>query len=292
MLIRDIKIEKKVWSAEQAFHYCERLTSEHYENFPVASLFIPSDKRRYVYSIYAFARTADDYADEPGLTPAERIESLNEWDEQLTECYLGKAQHPVFVALRETVERFEIPQQLFQDLLQAFRSDVTTHRYETFEDVLAYCSCSANPVGRLILLLFNYRSEGMMSYSDSMCTALQLTNFWQDVSIDLQKNRIYIPLEDLREFGCTEEDLFGHNLSRGFKDLLAFEIERTAEMFREGEPLLTQVGKDLSFELKLTWNGGMKILEKLERNEFDVFKKRPTLNAFDKARLLLSSLAH
>lgn len=291
MIIRDINIGKKVWSAEQAFRYCERLTSEHYENFPVASLFIPSDKRRYVYALYAFARTADDYADEPGLTPAERIECLSAWEEQLTECYLGKAQHPVFVALRETVERFEIPQELFQNLLLAFRSDVTTHRYETFEDLLTYCSCSANPVGRLILLLFNYRSEEMMSYSDSICTALQLTNFWQDVSIDLRKNRIYIPLEDLREFGCTEEDLLVHNASRGVKDLLAFEIERTAEMFREGEPLLAHVGKDLAFELKLTWHGGMKILEKIEKNKFDVFNKRPTLNVFDKARLMLSSFA-
>lgn len=291
MLTRDINIGKKVWSAEQAFHYCQRLTSEHYENFPVASFFIPSDKRRYVYAIYAFARTADDYADEPGLTPAERMEYLNAWDEQLTECYLGKAQHPIFVALRETVDRFEIPQELFQHLLQAFRSDVTTHRYETFDDLLEYCSCSANPVGRLILLLFNYRSEETMSYADSICTALQLTNFWQDVSIDLQKNRIYIPLEDLREFGCTEEDLFAHNASRGFKDLVTFEIERTAGLFREGEPLLAHVGNDLAFEMKLTWHGGMKILEKIEKNKFDVFKKRPTLNAFDKARLMVSSLA-
>ncbi len=129
-----------------------------------------------------------------------------------------------------------------------------------------------------------------MSYADSICTALQLTNFWQDVAIDIRKNRMYIPLEDLREFGCTEEDVFAHTTSRGFKDLLAFEIERTAGLFREGEPLLAHVGKDIALEMKLTWHGGMKILEKIEKNKFDVFKQRPALNAFDKARLLLSSL--
>lgn len=289
MITRDLKKTRRMWTVAQAFQYCERLTYDHYENFPVASLFIPKDKRRYVCVIYSFARIADDYADEPGLTPAERIESMNEWEEQLLDCYRGHAEHPVFVALRETVDRFEIPIELFRNLLHAFRSDVTTHRYETFEDVLEYCEHSANPVGRLMLLLFNYRSEAMMQQSDFICTALQLTNFWQDVSVDLEKDRVYIPLDDIREFGYSEEELFDRTVNRTFRDLICYQVDRTREMFREGKPLLLEVGKDIAMELKLTWNGGMKILKKIERVDYDVLHRRPTLALGDKVSLVLSS---
>ena len=250
----------------------------------------PREKRPYVYAIYSFARIADDYADEPGLSTAERIDSLVEWEEQLLEAYRGQANHPVFIALREAVERFGIPAELFQALLKAFRSDVTTNRYETFEDVLGYCANSANPVGRLVLLLYNYRSETMMELSDSICTALQLTNFWQDVSVDLKKDRVYIPLEDIREFGYSEEELFQHQHTQAFKDLLCYEVDRTRDMFREGKPLLHEVGKDLGLELRLTWNGGMRILKKIERSDYHVLVNRPTLSLFDKASLLLTSL--
>jgi squalene synthase HpnC len=290
MVTRDIKIARRTWTVPQAFHYCERLTYDHYENFPVASLFLPKDKRRHICAIYSFARIADDYADEPGLTAAERIESLNDWEEQLFDCYRGEAHHPVFVALRETVERFQIPHELFRDLLLAFRSDVTTHRYETFDDVLGYCENSANPIGRLILLLFNYRSESMLLQSDFICTGLQLANFWQDVSVDLQKDRVYIPTDDIREFGYSEEELFQHRVTQGFKDMMWFELDRTARILREGKPLLLEVGTDVALELRLTWNGGMKILKKIERAGFDVLNHHPRLTLVDKASLLLSSL--
>ncbi len=290
MITRDLKIARKIWTVPQAFQYCERLTYDHYENFPVASLFIPKDKRRYVCAIYSFARIADDYADEPGLTPAERIESLNEWEEQLLDSYRGHVEHPVFVALRDTVDRFEIPIELFRNLLHAFRSDVTTHRYDTFEDVLEYCENSANPIGRLVLLLFNYRGEAMMQQSDFICTALQLTNFWQDVSVDLRKDRVYIPLDDIREFGYTEQELFDRKVTQRFRDLMCYQVDRTREMFREGRPLLLEVGKDIAMELKLTWNGGMKILNKIERADYDVLHRRPKLALVDKASLVLSSL--
>jgi squalene synthase HpnC len=281
--------KSKYWSAEDGFRYCETITRSHYENFPVASHFVSKELRKYVWTIYAFARIADDYADEPGFTLAERMDNLNQWEQYLDECYNGNPTHRVFAALAETVERFQIPQDLFRNLLTAFRADVTIKRYGTYEDVLVYCRNSANPVGRLVLLLFNYRSETMMHLSDSICTALQLTNFWQDVSVDLQKDRIYLPLEDLEEFGYSEQDLLEHKVNDPFSNLMAFQVRRAAELFAEGKPLLAMVDKDLSMELKLTWIGGMKILQKIHKQNYDVLTKRPTLSKLDKLGLLFRS---
>ena len=291
MLTGDLKkVARRTWTVPQAFQFCERLAHDHYENFPVASFLVPKEKRPHVYAIYSFARIADDYADEPGLTTAERVDSIAEWEEQLLNAYRGHAHHPVFVALRETVDHFDIPIELFQRLLKAFRSDVTTHRYESFEDVLEYCGNSANPIGRLMLLLFNYRSETRMELSDSICTALQLTNFWQDVAVDLKKDRVYIPLEDIREFGYSEEELLARHCSQAFKDLMCYQVERTEQMFQEGTPLLSDVGSDLRMELKLTWNGGKRILKKIEQQDFDVLARRPSLSRLDKTSILFSSL--
>jgi squalene synthase HpnC len=286
----NLTIENRPWTPGDSFEYCEKIAYDHYENFPVASRFIPADKRKYLGTLYAFARTADDYADEPGYTSAERIESINRWEQRLNDCYNGEAAHPVFVALCETVERFQIPIELFQNLLTAFRSDITTKRYATFEQVLEYCTCSANPVGRLVLLLFNYRSELMMMHSDNICTALQLTNFWQDVSIDLEKDRLYIPKEDLDQFGVPEDEILSRVPSTRFRKLISFEVARTERLFREGKPLLQEVGKDLRFELKLTFNGGLNILGKIKSQGFDVFQKRPRLSTFDKLSLFLRTL--
>jgi squalene synthase HpnC len=291
MLTGDLKkVARRSWTVPQAFQFCERLARDHFENFPVASLMVPKEKRPHVHAIYSFARIADDYADEPGLTLAERVDSIAEWEEQLIDVYRGHAHHPVFVALRETVDHFEIPIDLFQRLLRAFRSDVTTHRYESFEDVLEYCENSANPIGRLMLLLFNYRSETTMEFSDSICTALQLTNFWQDVAVDLKKDRVYIPVDDIREFGYSEEELLSLQCSQAFKDLMCYEVERTEQMFQEGKPLLSDVGSDLKMELKLTWNGGMRILKKIEQQDYNVLARRPSLSLLDKTSILFSSL--
>jgi squalene synthase HpnC len=281
--------KNKYWSAEDGFRHCEKIARNHYENFPVASRFVPKDMRKYVWAIYAFARIADDYADEPGYTLAERIDNLNKWDQYLAECYNGNPTHRIFAAVAETAERFQIPIELLQNLLSAFRADVTVKRYVTFEDLLGYCQNSANPIGRIVLMLFNYRSETMMQYSDSICTALQLTNFWQDVSVDLQKDRVYIPLEDLEEFDYSEQDLFERKLNDNFRNLLAFEVQRTAELFVEGKPLLSKVGSDISRELKLTWNGGTGILQKIHKLEYNVLTKRPKLSIFDKIGLLFHS---
>ena len=277
-------------SIDEAYRYCEQLAFSHYENFPVASRFLPRDKRKHVAAVYAFARIADDFADEPGLTQEERLQRLQDWETRLSECYRGTASHPVFVALGNTARQFQIPQQLFQNLLAAFRSDVTVRRYESFEDVLAYCRNSANPVGRLVLLLFGYKDETMMGWSDKICTALQLTNFWQDLSIDLDKDRVYIPLEDIRKFKLRVEDIQGKQFSPAIRDLMEFEVLRTEELFKKGEPLLTNVGKDLSLEMKLTWLGGVKILKKIRDLDYDVLHHRPTLSLFDKSSLLLRAL--
>ena len=285
-----LAIANRSLSPKESFDYCQKLAYEHYENFPVASRFIPAEKRPYIAAIYAFARTADDFADEPGSTLAERIESLNRWDELLSLCYEGETCHPVFIALAETVDRFQIPKDLFQNLLTAFRSDVTTKRYASFEQVLEYCSFSANPIGRLVLLLFNYRSELMMMHSDNICTALQLTNFWQDVSVDISKDRLYLPQEDLDQFGVTEEEILSRTPTSRFRKLLSYEVARTERLFREGKPLLQEVGWDLRFELKLTWNGGMNILHKVKSQGFDVFQERPHLSSLDKVSLFLRTL--
>ncbi|MCX6144567.1 MAG: squalene synthase HpnC [Ignavibacteriales bacterium] len=291
MLTGDLKkVARRTWTVPQAFQFCEHLAHDHLENFPVASLLVPREKRPHVYAIYSFARVADDYADEPGLTPAERVNSIAEWEEQLIDAYRGHAHHPVFVALRETIDHFEIPVELFQSLLRAFRSDVTRHRYESFEEVLEYCENSANPIGRLMLLLFNYRSETTMEFSDSICTALQLTNFWQDVAVDLKKDRMYIPLEDIREFGYSEEELLGLHCSQAFKDLMCYQVERTEQLFQEGKPLLSAIESDLRMELKLTWKGGMRILKKIEQQDYDVLARRPSLSLLDKTSIFLSSL--
>jgi hydroxysqualene synthase len=289
--MRDSKLytKGKYWSPDDGFRYCEQIARSHYENFPVASRFVPKEIRKYVWTIYTFARMADDYADEPGYTLAERMDNLNQWEQYLHECYHGNPTHRAFAALAETVERFQLPIELFQDLLLAFRSDVTVRRYETFENVLEYCRRSANPIGRLLLLLFNYRSEALLELSDHVCTALQLTNFWQDVSVDVQKDRIYIPLEDLEEFGYTEQELIERRFNCQFRDLMAFQVQRTAELFVAGKPLLSKVDKDLSLELKLTWNGGTRILKKIHTMDYDVLSQRPVLSLTDKLGLLFRS---
>jgi squalene synthase HpnC len=281
---------RREWSTEEAFRYCQRLARRHYENFPVASLLLPAEHRPHVAAIYAFARRADDLADEPGLTPAERVEQLRRWRTLLFDASRGEATHPVFVALRETLRRYELPVELLDRLLEAFLADVTVRRYQTFADLLGYCRNSANPIGRIVLHLFGYRSEHLFSCSDSICTALQLANFWQDLSVDLQKDRVYLPIEDLRQFSYTEEELLRAIFNDSFRRLMSFEVERTERLFEEGKPLLREVGRDLRRELRLTWEGGMAILRKIRRRDYRVLERRPALSVADKIQLLVSSL--
>jgi squalene synthase HpnC len=276
-----------------SFKYCEEIARTHYENFPVAAFFIPKEKRNYIYSIYAFARAADDFADEPGIRSKEdRLNLLNEWSQKLADCYNGKTYDPIFIALNKTVTDNEIPIEILEALLKAFKQDVVKDRYENFDEVMDYCCNSANPVGRLMLMIFGERDEKMFMLSDKICTALQLTNFWQDVSIDLDKDRVYIPLDDLNKFGYTIEELENKVLNNNFRALLKHEIEKTQILFNEGKELIESTKKQdnlkkLSKQLILTWHGGTEILNKIKENNYDVFNKRPKLKFLDKLKLVL-----
>lgn len=277
-------------AADKAFEYCERVAREHYENFPVASMFLPRERRPYIAAIYAFARLADDMADEGTMSPEQRLEALEAWEDKLGRCYRGRADHPVFVALAETASAKQIPQQLFADLLAAFRMDVTRSRYETFSQIIGYCRLSANPIGRLVLHVFDDADDSTMPLSDHICTALQLANFWQDTSRDVQKGRIYVPLEDLEAFRYTEAEFLRGVEDDRFHDLMRFQVERTRKLFIEGKPLIMRVTPQLRFELRLTWNGGMAILKKIERERYALFTSRPHLTWVDKISILGSAL--
>ncbi|MGH2575833.1 MAG: squalene synthase HpnC [Ignavibacteria bacterium] len=281
---------------QSSFKYCESIAKNHYENFPVASFLIPKEKRKYIYSIYAFARAADDFADELTIEGGKekRLSLLDEWHGKLIDCFNGKTYDPIFIALRQTVEDCSIPIELLENLLKAFKQDVVKNRYETFEEVLLYCKNSANPVGRLVLMIFGRKDEKMFSYSDAICTALQLTNFWQDIRVDLKKNRIYVPQEDLKKFRYSEEDLFECRLNTNFKNLMKFEIERTEKLFGEGKALIGLIVnneklKSFSKELKLIWLGGMEILKKIRKADYDVFYRRPDISILDKIKLFAKS---
>jgi squalene synthase HpnC len=281
--------ERDQWTLEEAFAYCERLARSHYENFPVGSVLVPKRLRKHFYSIYSFARIADDFADEgygESYTSNERLELIDQWHLMLTEAIAGRAKHPVFVALAETRAAFELPNALLEDLLSAFAQDVTVRRYESFDRLLDYCRRSANPIGRLILLLFAYGDEQFHRWSDEICTALQLANHWQDVAVDLDKDRIYLPEEDLFRFELTVDDLIQRRTSDRFKRLMQFEVTRTREMFESGKPLCTAASGRLGLELRAVWLGGVRILERIETNGYDVFSQRPVITSSDKLRIL------
>jgi phytoene synthase len=280
-------------AVSDAFAYCERMARAHYENFPVGSLLVPKSRRKHVYSIYAFARTADDFADEGydtgEWTEARRLAALEDWETKLEDAFRGRAANPVFVALAETVRELALPIQLFRDLLSAFKQDVTQRRYPDFDDVLDYCRRSANPVGRLILRLFGYRDDRLDELSDCICTALQLANFWQDVAVDLGKDRVYLPLDEMARHGVTIEALHARRFSAGYATLLEAQVRRTKDLFERGRPLPSQVRGRLAFELRLTWLGGMRILEKIEAMGYDTLRARPKIQAWDKIGLLAKS---
>jgi squalene synthase HpnC len=273
------------YSVEAAFAYCERMARGHYENFPVASRFVPARLRPHVWAVYAFARSADDFADEPRYA-GRRAEALAFWEEQLERAFHGEAEHPVFVALRDTIDRCDVPISPLRDLLTAFNMDLSVNRYSTYSALERYFQHSAHPVGRLVLYIFNYRDTSLHNYSDDVCAALQLTNFLQDVGVDLTKDRIYLPEEDLKHFGVSEEMLYARQMTPEFRDLMRFEVARARALYERGRPIIEKVGPELGFELAMIWNGGMTILDKVEAVGYDVFHRRPILNAADKARMV------
>ena len=276
---------EKAPTLAKAEAYCLRLAHTHYENFSVATWFLPKRLRQHFCNVYAYCRISDDLGDEVG-DPQASLRLLHEWELELSACYAGSPRHPVFVALANTVQAFDIPKQPFADLLTAFRQDQTVTRYQTFQDVVGYCQFSANPVGRLVLYLCGYRDTERQHLSDFTCTALQLANFWQDVSVDYSKGRIYLPLEDMSAYGVTETDLSEQQNSTEFCNLMQFEVERTRDWFRKGLPLVAKVDRELAIDIELFSRGGQEILNAIERQHFEVLGKRPAISKSRKLALV------
>ena len=281
-----------------AYQHCWRIATTHYENFSVGSWLLPRPLRRHIAAIYAFARTADDIADEGEASADERLQHLAAWAEGLEDCYRGRYLNPIFRALGDTAAIFDLPAQPFRDLLDAFRRDVEFKPFPTFDDLLSYCRCSADPVGRLVLYLFGYRDEERQLLSDKICTGLQLTNFWQDVAVDAGKRRVYFPLEDLERFGCSLEDIGPRlgpvsnwreeeALDPRLRQLMVFEVQRARSLLLDGLRLRGLVHRRLARELFLFAGGGLAILSKIEAVDYDVFRRRPALTRWEKAALVL-----
>jgi squalene synthase HpnC len=272
-------------SPAEAYAFCRRLAETHYENFPVASRWIPADLRGPVAAVYAFARTADDFADEPGPEAPERLARLADWRRRLERCAVDDEGHPVFVALADTVRRFDLPLDPFHRLITAFERDVTVHRHPTFDHLLDYCRHSADPVGELVLRLHRVWTPERGKWSDAICTALQLANFWQDVTVDARKDRIYAPLEDLAAAGVSEGEYLKGPATPALRGLMSRQVERTAGLFNQGRPLLSDVPAGLRKELRLVWLGGREILNKIQKRDYDVWSVRPALSKWDWLRL-------
>ena len=275
------------WTLAAARAYCTHFTKTQYENFTIGSLLLPRDKRPHLFALYSFCRWTDDLGDE---TLGDRLELLSLWEDELKNCYGGMPTHPVMVALQLTIDEFDIPIDPFIKLIEANRMDQRNTRYATYEDLLYYCDYSANPVGDLVLYILGHRDKNRRSLSDSTCTALQLANFWQDVARDMEKGRIYIPLEDMASFGYREEELRMHVASSPFKQLMKFEIGRTKKLFRDGIALLDSINGIFKLDLALFTRGGMKILQEIERNGYDVLSRRPVVTRAQKTRLMFSTL--
>ena len=267
--------QARACAPSEAFAFCRRLALSHYENFTVASWLLPRAARPHVYNVYAYCRHTDDLGDE---APGDRLALLEEWEADLRRCYDSTPHHPILVALQQTVRRFAIPPEPFLKLIEANRMDQRVSRYATFADLLHYCHHSANPVGHLFLYLFGYSDARRQRLADATCTALQLTNFWQDIAVDLRKGRVYLPQEDMERFHYSEEELRQGTINDAFCALMAFEVERTRGLFAEGLKLLDMVDGRLRLNLKLFSLGGLAVLEALERNGYDVFHQRPRLS--------------
>ncbi len=303
-------IPERAPSLQEAQQYCFRLAHSHYENFSVVTWFLPKHLRQHFYNVYAYCRISDDLGDEVG-DPQQSLALLDVWEAELNATYLSLVEpplrdvrkstedleragfegsgardqgsgtaprHPVFIALRETIRELDIPREPFANLLTAFRQDQTVTRYHTFEDLLGYCTNSANPVGHLVLYVCGYRDAERQQLSDYTCTALQLANFWQDVAVDYAKGRIYLPLESLAKFGVSESDIAERRATPQFREMMKFEVARARECFRMGLPLAAKVDKHLAIDIELFSRGGLEILNAIERQGYDVLTRRPAIS--------------
>jgi squalene synthase HpnC len=279
------------YSVVRAYEYCEEFARGHHESYPVASHFVPAELRPHLLALYAFARAADDFADEPAYE-GRREEALDAWEAELHRCFHNEATHPVFVALADTIEKRGLSLPPLEDLLGAFRADMEVRRYSTFSSLRSYTARSAEPVGRLLLALFGYRAPELVRFADEISTALQLTNFLQDVATDAARDHIYLPAEDLHFFGVTEAELKALKPTRALRDLMRYEVARTRALYERGRPLLARLGNDLKLELGLIWLIGVTLLDKIEAADFDVFTRRPSIGTRDKAKVLAKAAKH
>jgi squalene synthase HpnC len=279
-----------VKGAVEAEAYTRELTHSHYENFSVVSVLLPKNLRQDFCNVYAFCRIADDLGDEVGDS-TKAIEYLGAFRRQLIECYAGHANTAVFVALQQTIKRHDIPMKPFDDLIQAFEQDQVMTRYDTFEQDVEYCTRSADPVGRLVLYMCGYRDEKRQRLSDKICTALQLINFWQDVRRDiLERDRIYLPREDLNRFGVTEKELREGRVTAAYRELIRFQVERTERMFNEGAALLPLLKPVYRKQIALFLKGGRAVCAAVRRQDFDTLTSRPRLSKWQKGRLIAGTM--
>jgi squalene synthase HpnC len=281
----------RIWTRPESENYTRWLATHHYENFHVVSVLLPKRLHQDFYNVYSYCRWADDLGDEIGDT-RESLRLLEWWSHELEAMYAGEARHPVFVALRATVKKYDIPKQPFSDLIKAFVQDQTVTRYQTWSEVFDYCVYSANPVGRLVLYLCAYRDAERQKLSDATCTGLQLANFWQDVTVDQDKDRVYLPLDLLSRNNYSADELFAHRYDERFRSIMSEAVEVARGFFVRGLPLARMVNRRLSIDLELFSRGGMKILEKIERRNFDVLSARPRISKLERVSLLLSAVTH
>ena len=274
----------------EAEQYTRNLATTHYENFHVVSFLLPKHLHQDFYNVYAYCRSADDLADEIPDTE-ESLRQLNNWGRELDRMYAGEAEHPVFVALKGTVAKYGIPKQPFSDPIRAFIQDRHISRYQTWDEVLNYCVYSANPVGRLVLYLCGYSDPERQALSDNTCTALQLANFWQDIAVDQQKDRVYLPLDLLAKHNYTVEELFAHKFDYRFVGIMREAVDRARDLFIAGLPLNRMVNKRLAVDLELFSRGGMCVLDKIEQQNYDVLSRRPKISKVERVSLLIGTLA-
>ena len=276
---------------EEARAWCKQLAESHYENFHVASWFLPKALRPHFHAIYAYCRISDDLGDEVGDRSA-ALALLDLWGRELDACYEGRARHPVFVALGETIRACSIPKEPFADLLTAFRQDQTVTRFTTMQDVMDYCRYSANPVGRLVLYACGEVNEENFRLSDATCSALQLANFWQDVRGDYDvRDRVYLPQADMQHFGVTDATIAAGVATQEFRSLLRYEVDFARDLFEQGLPLIGKVNRDLALDLDLFSRGGLEILRAIERRNYDVLSARPAITKSTKLQLALRALS-
>jgi squalene synthase HpnC len=286
----EYRIPDRTPTLEEARAYCQRLAESHYENFHVASWFLPKRLRPHFHSIYAYCRISDDLGDEVG-NREQSLALLDLWQQELDACYRGETRHPVFVALAETIRACDIPKDPFADLLVAFRQDQTITRFPAMDDVLAYCRYSANPVGHLVLYTCGYRDAERFRLSDYTCSALQLANFWQDVTVDYAKNRIYFPLADMQRFGVDEATIASRTFTPQFRELMRYEVDYARRMFEQGLPLIQMVDRDLAVDLDLFSRGGLEILNAIQQQDYNVLRARPSISKTRKVALLLRAVS-